>query len=63
MVNMVLSNDENGNKLINPIDLIKIKKKIEANEYKTPEEFNVDIKWLHHNFSIIHSSKLTPIPY
>lgn len=53
--------DQNENKLINPIDLDKIKEKVEANEYKTPEEFFVDIKWAQHNVFIIHPSNVTPV--
>lgn len=56
---IVSSKDENENELINPIDLAKIKKKVRANEYETPEEFYVDIKWTQHNSSIIHPSKFS----
>lgn len=56
---IMTSEDENENKLKNPIDLAKIKKKVKANEYETPEEFFVDIKWIQHNSSILHPSKFS----
>lgn len=46
------NNNNNCDKIINPMDLSTIKEKITSNEYEWIEECSIDIEWICHNYCV-----------
>lgn len=50
-------NTEPISEIINPIDLMQIKTKVEADMYTSLSEFLVDFQWFAHNYEIMYTSE------
>lgn len=49
--------DDDEDDIVNPINIMKIKKKVDSNMYTSLYEFLIDFEWLAHNYEIMYTCK------
>lgn len=60
---MKLAIELNDDDIVNAIDLIQIKTKVDSNMYTSLDEFLADFQWFAHNYEVMYTSKFHFEPF